>query len=51
MLQRDEVRMITLIGPGGIGKSRLAIDVAAGLTADYPGGVLFVPLAPVDQAA
>jgi predicted ATPase len=49
MLHRDGVRMVTLVGPGGIGKSRLAIDVAAGLTADFPGGVLFVPLAPVDQ--
>jgi predicted ATPase len=51
MLQRDTVRMVTLVGPGGIGKSRLAIDVAAGLTTEFPGGVVFVPLAPVDQAA
>jgi predicted ATPase len=51
MLRREAVRMVTLVGPGGIGKSRLAIDVAAGMTADFPGGVLFVPLAPVDQAS
>jgi predicted ATPase len=50
MLHSASVRMVTLVGPGGIGKSRLAIDVAAGTTADFPGGVVFVPLAPIDQA-
>ncbi|MFC0681064.1 DUF4062 domain-containing protein [Lysobacter korlensis] len=49
MLHQDAVRMVTLVGPGGIGKSRLAIDVAAGMTDDFPGGVLFVPLAPVSE--
>ncbi|MFC0681063.1 DUF4062 domain-containing protein [Lysobacter korlensis] len=49
MLHSSSVRMVTLVGPGGIGKSRLAIDVAAGMTAEFPGGVVFVPLAPVDQ--
>jgi predicted ATPase len=49
MLHRETVRMVTLVGPGGIGKSRLAIDVASSITDDFPGGVVFVPLAPVDQ--
>ena len=49
MLHREAVRLVTLVGPGGIGKSRLAIDVAAGMTAEFPGGVMFVPLAPVDE--
>jgi predicted ATPase len=49
MLHAHSVRMVTLVGPGGIGKSRLAIDVAAGMTKEFPGGVVFVPLAPVDQ--
>jgi predicted ATPase len=49
MLHGDAARMVTLVGSGGIGKSRLAIDVAAGMTGDFPGGVVFVPLAPVDQ--
>jgi predicted ATPase len=49
LLHAPSVRMVTLVGPGGIGKSRLAIDVAAGMTAEFPGGVVFVPLAPVDD--
>ncbi len=51
MLRRESVRLVTLVGPCGIGMSRLAIDVAAGMTDDFPGGVMFVPLAPVDQAS
>ncbi|WP_309570535.1 AAA family ATPase, partial [Deinococcus sp.] len=37
--------VLTLIGPGGVGKTRLAIEAARVLTADFPGGVAFVPLA------
>ncbi|MCW3100975.1 MAG: putative ATPase [Chthonomonadaceae bacterium] len=37
--------LITLTGPGGSGKTRLAIEVAGNLTADFPGGIWFVPLA------
>ncbi|MDQ4138754.1 MAG: DUF4062 domain-containing protein, partial [Actinomycetota bacterium] len=47
LLHQNSVRMVTLVGPGGIGKSRLAIDVAASMTGEFPGGVVFVPLAPV----
>jgi predicted ATPase/DNA-binding SARP family transcriptional activator len=38
-------RLVTLIGPGGVGKTRLAIEVAAGLRAQLPGGAWLVELA------
>lgn len=38
-------RLISLIGPGGIGKSRLAVEVGQRLLSRYPDGVYFVPLA------
>jgi predicted ATPase len=50
-LARDAVRLVTVTGPGGMGKTRLAIDVAEDLAPQYPGGVYFVDLAPVLDAA
>jgi hypothetical protein len=41
---------LTLTGPGGIGKSRLAIAAASSVHADFPVGVAFVNLAPVARA-
>ncbi len=42
-------RLVTLTGPGGMGKTRLAIQVALGLTAELPDGVWLVELAPLSE--
>lgn len=47
MLQRDEVRLVTLTGMGGAGKSRLALQVGARLVDAFEHGVCFIPLADV----
>jgi predicted ATPase len=49
LFQQGGVRLVTLTGPGGVGKTALALGVAAALDHDFADGAVFVPLAAVRE--
>jgi predicted ATPase len=50
-VRQEGIRLLTRTGPGGVGKTRLAIQAASRLSETFEDGVFFVTLAPTVEAA
>jgi DNA-binding SARP family transcriptional activator len=50
LIADPNTRLLTIVGPGGMGKTRLALEAAGAQVEHYPHGVYFVPLAPLTES-
>jgi predicted ATPase len=51
LVEDDQIRLVTLTGPAGVGKTRLALEVAAASASHFDGNVSFIPLAALTETS